>query len=79
MSGPEAAWPTERRIDLRSGVGQAGGGPLDGRVRPHTGLTRVKRQRFAKLERLVHSPSLPECQVEVLGLKNLVSSESSHW
>jgi hypothetical protein len=35
MSGPPPAWPTQRNIDKRSGVGQAGGGPLDGRVRPH--------------------------------------------
>jgi hypothetical protein len=58
-------------------VGQAGGGPLDGRVRPHFGLTRLKRQRFADLGRFVHSLSLPECEVEVLVLKNLISSEDS--
>jgi hypothetical protein len=33
MSGPPPAWPAQRNINLRSGVGQAGGGPLDGRVR----------------------------------------------
>jgi hypothetical protein len=35
MSGPPAAWPAQRNIDKRSEAGQAGGGPLDGRVRPH--------------------------------------------
>jgi hypothetical protein len=34
MSGPPLAWPTQRNMNLGSGVGQAGGGPLDGRVRP---------------------------------------------
>jgi len=35
MSGPPPAWPAQRNIDKRSEAGQAGGGPLDGRVRPH--------------------------------------------
>jgi hypothetical protein len=35
MSGPPPAWPAQRTIDLGSGAGQAGGGPLDGRVRQH--------------------------------------------
>jgi hypothetical protein len=35
MSGPEPAWPMQRNMNLRSRVGQAGGGPLDGRVRQH--------------------------------------------
>jgi hypothetical protein len=38
MSGPPPAWPTQRNIDKRSGVGQAGGGPLDGRVRRQSRL-----------------------------------------
>jgi hypothetical protein len=45
--------------------------------KPHSGLTRLKHQRLAKLGWLVHSTSLPECQVEVLALKNLLSSESN--
>jgi hypothetical protein len=56
-------------------VGQAGGGPLDGRVRPHLGLTGWKRQRFTELGRLVHSPSLPERQIEAMDLKYLFLSE----
>jgi hypothetical protein len=32
MSAPEPDWPAQRNINLRSGAGQAGGGPLDGRV-----------------------------------------------
>jgi hypothetical protein len=35
MSGPPPAWPAQRNMDKRSGAGQAGGGPLDGRVRQH--------------------------------------------
>jgi hypothetical protein len=64
-------------MNKRNVAGQAGGGPLDGRVRPHFGLPRLKRQRFAELGRLVHSRSLPEYQIEVLALKNLISFEDS--
>jgi hypothetical protein len=34
MSGPPPAWPAQRNMDRRSEAGRAGGGPLDGRVRP---------------------------------------------
>jgi hypothetical protein len=37
MSGPELAWPAQRNIDKKSEAGQAGGGPLDGRVRHRLG------------------------------------------
>jgi hypothetical protein len=36
MSGPEPDWPAKRNMNLRSFAGQAGGGPLDGRVRRHS-------------------------------------------
>jgi hypothetical protein len=68
-------------------VGQAGGGPLDGRVRPHPGFTlnclklelpfHSKRQRFAQLGPWVHVASLPDCSDGEGVLKNFVSSEDS--
>jgi hypothetical protein len=68
-------------------VGQAGGGPLDGRVRPHPGSTlncpelelpfHWKRQRFAQLGGLVYSASLPDCSNGEGVLKTLISSDDN--
>jgi hypothetical protein len=40
MSGPEPAWPAKWNMNRRNVAGQAGGGPLDGRVRPRYALLR---------------------------------------
>jgi hypothetical protein len=48
MSGPEPDLPAERNMNLRSGAGQAGGGPLDGRVRAH-----VTGHRYFELAELL--------------------------
>jgi hypothetical protein len=71
MSGPEPAWPAQRNMNLRSEAGQAGGGPLDGRVRQHCGaryfaarsghLPPSVHRRLAKMQCLTQSASLHQC------------------
>jgi hypothetical protein len=42
MSGPEPAWPAKWNMNKRNVAGQAGGGPLDGRVRAHSEVHELK-------------------------------------
>jgi hypothetical protein len=87
MSGPEPDWPAKWNMNQRNVAGQAGGGPLDGRVRPHPGFTlncpeselpfHWKPQRFARLGEWVHSASLPDCSNGERVLKTLISFEDN--
>jgi hypothetical protein len=76
MSGPEPAWPAKWNINKRSEAGQAGGGPLDGRVRAHLhfgsvtpgqGLFLRARRCFLDYRRFSHSRPVCLCSAKASG------------
>ena len=75
LSGPPPDWPARRNDVLQRLAGQAGGGPLERRVRPHFGWQQMSDSLF--LASLLQETALP---VGLGGINRLVQvQEHGVW